>query len=685
MWTAISICLLVIELAVGVLFALQYIRKRSVYKTVLFIAVVFVINFALYFVPYLYGVFNGETSIVAYEIFGLIGKAIKLFAFEVGASDVTAFSEAYPVYIATFSVGVVLAMSATVLAAVTTFYSVIVRAVRVRRKLKKSSCDIVVGSNARALGYADSHTNTVLLLAEETERSEIKALTESGYAVIRRALDSKLLSSAMFAANTTYNVILQETDEAQTGRVLSAFQEYYDRALSPKNFHLYLEVSPEKMQAVELQVQKCAALTGKITLFSAVGLTAGDFVEKHPMTAFLPNDFYAKDFSLQPDAQIHAHFLGFGALQREILMQSVICNQFVRYEKDTYAVYPVQYHIYDQQGDESDVVVVGGFERKFETLKQTEKEYVCLPEKPCVCDVTPVLGSSYKAMDAVRAATKSARSYHFVYVDCGDGYQNAVTAQKLLEELENSDNYHVFVRTEGQNLPASDRVTCYGNPASVFCHDVVVDESHMAMAKEIHRRYECQSLQKKGASAEEAQERSVAVAAESWKTQNLFTKNSNVFAARSLRFKLNLLGFDYEKGQGEERKELAEICKAFPSAFPREIVCRRDISCALVAYEHARWNAYHLAFGYLPMKTKDYKVGEKDGRPVAVTKDNIKKRHACLATYKGLLDVSETFVKLAENQGYQESDFDFYAYDLSSYRTANRLLAALGYQVTEKK
>ncbi len=685
MWTIISICLLIVELTVGVLFALQYIRKRSVYKTVLFVAVVFVINFALYFVPYLYGQLQGEKSIVAYEIFGVIGKAIKLFAFDVSAGDVTAFSETYPVFIATYSVGVLLAMSATILTAVTAFYSGIVRAIRVHRIFKQKSCDIVLGSLEKSMEYAQSHTNTVLLLTEDTERAEVKTLTESGYAVLRRKVDGKLLSSSLFSQGTTYNFVFSLEDEGEINRVLFVFNEYFLTSLSQKDFQLFLEVAPEKMQTVELQIQKCTALTGKITLFSSVGLIAGDFMEKYPMTAFLPRDFYCEDRSLHTGVHIHAHFLGFGALQREMFRQSVICNQFVHYEKGAYAVYPVQYHIYDQQGDETDMVAVGGIERKFENLKQTEKEYVCLPEKPFVCDVTPILGSSYKALDAVRLATKNARSYHFIYVDCGDGYQNAITAQKLIEELENSDNYRVFVRTEGQNLPAYERVNYYGNRASVFCHDVVVDESHMTVAKEIHRRYERQNLQKKGEREEDAQAKSVSVAAESWKKQDLFTKNSNLFAARSLRFKLNLLGFDYEKGQGEERKELTEICKAFPSAFPKEIVCRRDISCALVAYEHARWNAYHLMFGYLPMKSKDYKVEEKDGRPVAVTKDKKQKRHACLASYKGLLAVSDTFTKLAENQGYKENDFDFYAYDLSSYCTANRILTALGYKVTVKK
>ena len=105
---------------------------------------------------------------------------------------------------------------------------------------------------------------------------------------------------------------------------------------------------------------------------------------------------------------------------------------------------------------------------------------------------------------------------------------------------------------------------------------------------------------------------------------------------------------------------------------------------SLLAQEHARWNAYHMLNGYLPLKKSKLSVRKLSDEEIKAriadakttnkmdiiektAKDKTFKKHICLTSYKGLSAVSETLANLANEATasleYSAEDFEYYNND----------------------
>ena len=151
----------------------------------------------------------------------------------------------------------------------------------------------------------------------------------------------------------------------------------------------------------------------------------------------------------------------------------------------------------------------------------------------------------------------------------------------------------------------------------------------------------------------------------------------------SLRVKLNLLGLDYiPDGRGEG---VALIGQRYPAqkVGSFDAYGEKSLRNALIAQEHARWNAYHLLGEYLPLEKDGITVKSTDGGKVRFqVKNPLTKQHACLTTYQGLAQLS---AYLAQKAGdCQPQDYDYYIYDEMLITSAQQLLAGMGYSVKEK-
>ena len=136
----------------------------------------------------------------------------------------------------------------------------------------------------------------------------------------------------------------------------------------------------------------------------------------------------------------------------------------------------------------------------------------------------------------------------------------------------------------------------YGDTEKIFNHDVIVDESLVSLAKRINRTYCLDSKKTEDITPEDE-----AKANESWIKCGYFDKYSNIYLANNLRLKLNLLGFDYVKdGNATGLEEIKE--EKIAIRLPYEKCTQPGMENSLLAQEHARWNAYHMLNGYLPLK-----------------------------------------------------------------------------------
>ena len=136
-----------------------------------------------------------------------------------------------------------------------------------------------------------------------------------------------------------------------------------------------------------------------------------------------------------------------------------------------------------------------------------------------------------------------------------------------------------------------------------------------------------------------------------WDTLTEFKRDSNRYAAMSIRTKLNLLGFEMREGAGETDKE---TIKAYEAAYGIAVsgkqraekesgkfvdFAERDdrgniIDNArnnLARLEHQRWNTMHLASGWTKLTIEEVTARARQ--------DEKAKQHACITTFEGLSDL----------------------------------------------
>ena len=109
---------------------------------------------------------------------------------------------------------------------------------------------------------------------------------------------------------------------------------------------------------------------------------------------------------------------------------------------------------------------------------------------------------------------------------------------------------------------------------------------------------------------------------------------------------------------------------------------------ALLAQEHARWNAYHLLAEFVPMEKAAITVKAHKGDSVKFnTKNMAAKKHCCLTTFCGLDALGQYLAQLADGQTgkkHTAEEYDVYVYDEMLLMAADALMAKLGFTIIER-
>ena len=171
-----------------------------------------------------------------------------------------------------------------------------------------------------------------------------------------------------------------------------------------------------------------------------------------------------------------------------------------------------------------------------------------------------------------------------------------------------------------------------------------------------------------------------------WEKQNYFTLYSNIYSALSLRMKLNLLGLDYVK---DGKKENLHLIKERYGIHNNNYDSYFELNKrnALIAQEHARWNAYHLVSEFMPLRKDEIEMSLNEDKVKFATKNLLTKRHACLTTYYGLDELSSYLASEASkalNKPVSKEEYDLYIYDCALIESSVEVLQELGYSVREK-
>lgn len=673
MWKTVSVLILSVELVLIGSFIAGRFHRKKLNETALYLAAVFAVSLSLYLVPFLYR--KQETGNIIFEILECFGRAIKLFVGEADTDAVVEFATAEPVFTLSYLFGMALAVLTTVSTAVEAFHDALKNGFRLSKAMKQSHCDMVVGAGEKALQYA-KNSGAVLLLDESVSKEKTVEMMNEGYTVLRRGFTVNFLKSLYFNRQTQYNLVCLEEEKALS--YIDTFLAYQADGCADRHIHLYVEVEESKNQTIRREIIEKSGYGAKITTFCTNELLARTLAEENPITRFLPRPMIEKA-AIKPEVRLNILLLGHGNLSKQLYRQFILNNQLVTFDGGTYRLLPVHYFLFDTQAQASDWNI-GGLKEALEELNPAE--HFPMPEMPFDTVLFPVAPESREALRTVCKEISRPDSYSLVVVDTPDDCRNIELGARLRSLLVGQENYHIFVRSKAEFTEDDAVISYFGRTEPILTHDILVGDDFSAMAKKLNEIYTAQY--ESGEKARPDFARYIRKKAEEdWQKMDHFIRYSNICAAMSLRVKLNLLGLTYmNDGKGEN---IEQIAQHYPRNGTEEYseYFSQSVRNALLAQEHARWNAYHLLQEWLPMEKSGIRRKAADGgNPRFIVKNQEAKKHACLTSYAGLHALSSLLAEQAGN-GATAADYDYYVYDEMLMCSAEELLRTLGYSVSE--
>lgn len=493
-----------------------------------------------------------------------------------------------------------------------------------------------------------------------------------------------------------------------------------------RGLNAYVFAEPSNEQVFLMLAKKTSGCVHYINKYKLIAM---DFVDRYPLTQFMSEEQIDYDTAtIRNDVAINVAMIGFGKTNQQIFLTSVANNQFLTIEQTDNAnklkTKLVNYFIYDKKDSRNDKNLNHNYFRFNHEL--LDEEYLPLPEK--------IANESFFTLDindqdfyvSLRENLKAdeQKKYNYLIIAFGTDMQNLDFAEKICEKLKEweIDEYtHVFVKVRNDalkhNLLEAPSYTIFGNEKEIVYNvSQIVDEKAEAMAKDRHVCYamadrqkalvDAQNLVKKAQEDGRSQEEISALkekykdalvfdpqdwtksAIKRWYGFHQTQRESNIYAVLSLRMKLQLMGFDYEKGSGEcaESAYLDKYQKDDEIEYEDTgVVMGRRIEKYTLDFkhdtlrermtiqEHQRWNAYMMTCGFVPETLDSIKKGH--------FKDFDTRRHSNLTTFDGLVEWRK--IK-AEVSGDSEEDCDVIKYDYQLMDNAAWLLRKHGYRIIKK-
>lgn len=498
----------------------------------------------------------------------------------------------------------------------------------------------------------------------------------------RNLLLKKLKEAYPFETDEIDYHFISFKDEEKNLLYLSEFKQFLESTKSnikiyeTRNYFLHIELSSQNLLSIQNKIQEnqeTVYLSPFLLFFNRYQLLSLKFNEEYPITKYLPNNFISDlgaisntsldikyDLKLNDkvhvktpyDKNINVIYLGFGKVSKELYDLSIMNNQFISYcdnfsitPSDRYHNHIVNYFAFDKETfnttDKNNLF----FKNRFDNLKDelNQDEYYHFPENVANFyafnkDINDL--ETYKSLVKLLKYKKE-DTYSKIIISLDNDLINIDYALKIsmLLKQENINNYHIFVRLQKENVGSIEllndkNITYFGFIDEVFNHEIIVKDGLMRLAKLTNKSYNKMKLSNTN-----------------WFKLSPIKQKSNLYASMNIRFKLNLLGYDYKKLTIDEFKDLtideikqhkenlislASKIKTCYGSYDDYLFFLKDKTPTpaniLSFEEHSRWNAFYLEFGYIPMKKDDVKIIGNN----IYKDDNNLKQHICLTTYQDL-------------------------------------------------
>ena len=431
---------------------------------------------------------------------------------------------------------------------------------------------------------------------------------------------------------------------------------------------------------------------GSLRICDETETVSESFILDHPVTSVISPSVNTELAVLKDGTQLRVFFIGDGAVLDKIsdltVQNSQMLEEYIENGKATLKEADVRYFRLFANRSEDSFYEYHNFTKE----KALGGEYLELPEAPEINapdvniyskELRPALGENL---------TAEGGGYNMIIISAPcdmDAVRLTTDTLGIVSEYAAEANTTVFVRLRSQALASEIKgigsrgmtVNVFGTDSSIYNYSSATSEGIEALAMARHVAYSAENAGE-GADINEVKKKAVSDWLFDWAP---IQRNSNLYATLSIRSRLNMLGYDMVKGEGEDASE-SFVADYFAGNSPRympdgvridysdlsyrkENTARTNIAIA----EHMRWNVYYMQNGFVPASLGEYS---------SYTKAELyrRRKHANITTFRGLYDYENVIM---EKRGIERRDADVIKYDYQLMDYAVSTLRAGGYRIVK--
>lgn len=661
MYTFLIIAALVFEAILAAVIVYNCVRRRQIIsqKTLWYAIPVFILIYFLYATGYTYAG-NEWTAVAAIN---MLSATLRAFVFDISTSYVEALTGANPAYLVAVCIAFVFAGATTISSVIAFFGRRLVNGARLAAAIKNGR-EFVLGTSENSISYAER--NGAIIVAPVTD-AQLHELMRRSIPVLRRDLGAEHGASPAaylrhrLVKGAMYHFIAFKDNNFVCSELISQFNAQFS-ALCDTGFTLHVQAALTEMDIINrkfIDSEKKDNIC--IKSFSKYELASRKFIIEHPISRYLPENFYLENRAIRPEKNINAVFIGLGKVNYELMKLMIMQNQFVGTDGKKLINHPVNYYGYDC--DEGRIYADTFLSTDFDCSEMHSPD---LPPPEKVCNVVEMKKQnvhSAQFVSGLKSVLCDENSFSFVIVSLGDDYQNVAYAERL-NSIIRCKNVKFFARVRDNDFNRAgsrSEVTMFGNEREILSRSVIINDALDGVCRRLNNIYNSNT-------------KAEIKAFNRRPTVEIF---SNIYHATSIFFKINLLGLDFVKAQNADgaqaitRQEFMNMFKGFDAHSGYEKYFGLSAWNVLGFSEHSRWIAYYVLKGFRPMPLSGTRFEEvtKNGKTrIEATTKNIPARlHCCMTDYYGL-DKYHKFLlasyrKLQSGKNTTIDDVETYKYD----------------------
>ena len=511
-------------------------------------------------------------------------------------------------------------------------------------------------------------------------------------------------------AKRNYVIVINTNDDEKNLSLLAYLCSSIENLALEQKERLFLNLKVFAFGSLKLKAvyeDVVSSAYGVVEYVSVHQKIALDFIDKYPLAKFMnERQLDYKTALIKKDVNVNVIMIGFGKVNRQILLSSIQNNVFITEENGKIVNKKVNYFIFDKDVNDNDKNLNHDlFRYKFEMQDVDADDYLALPGYPCNDEYLKLNINSKDFYEKIKNITSNEKDANYLIVSYGDDLENIDLAQKLIEKRQEwqRDNTVIFVRAKTwkkeKTLLEQEDCIFFGNEKDVVYNFNKLNHNHiLKMALMRNRLYSVEKLyHKTGEKLSKLDFEKVLIENNTkwYSKSSQIERESGLYSCLSIKSKLNLLGLTYVKSN-DSRPAVSEdeflriyadqdmpnyVYKDGERLVDATIFVKNSTRANLAIHEHLRWNAYVISRGIIPATKKAILTEVNNDGKFTNGKNYSLRRHGNITTIDGLIEFRKL---ISKRDKISEQDADVIKYDYQLLDNAYKLLSDSGYKIVKK-